>query len=355
MRALYASHHGLENSRTLGGMYGTFEGAAFNASNLIHAKTLGDYIDFLDSSGVLEKFGMDDSRGIALLGSKETGESSSISSKLFDALMQAITLNQSTVAIALLAEGADPNFKNNGRRLGNTSGRFEQRDAFKSSPMHLACAKSDVYVVRALLEIGKCNCKTPDSSGTYPLHLACSGLGESSKYDAEEDKRRLQCVQLLLEEGNVPLPMKNSSKQTVLHCAARGACSLICFNYTSSCSYIISQLLTSTNSGGYSILLDYLLDLWQKDDRIVAVKQWGTKCDWQDRWFRTPVHWAVLHKNIDALKVLLKHGCSSRPPKPKVNSGKRTSGKVEYPEEICERLHGDDKLGMEILSLLKNG
>jgi len=150
---------------------------------------------------------------------------------------------------------------------------------------------------------------------------------EAKKYDKEEDKRRFECVRLLLDVGKVPLPMKNSSKQTVLHCAARG---------------------------GYIILLDYLLDRWKQDESIKEVPQWGSKCDWQDRWFRTPVHWAVLHINIDALRVLLKHGCSPYPPKPKRNSKKRrTSGAVEYPLEICERLYNQNEIGKEIISLLK--
>ena len=332
VRALYAKHHGVENSRTLGGIYGQLEGAAFNATHLIRAKSLGKYIDFLDSSCILLGANKDD-RNIAIkLGGDEVGVSMSGVTELFDSLMQSITLNQSSIAVALLAEGANPNLKEHGRRLGNTSGRIEQRDAFKSNPLHLACAKGDVVVVRALLELGNCNCKSPDSSGTYPIHLACSGLGDgidpgSKSYDEEEDRCRLECVRLLLKIGKVPLPMKNSSKQTVLHCAARG---------------------------GYCILLDHLLNLWKEDDKIKRVPQWGFKCDWQDRWFRTPVHWAVLHKNVNILKILLKHGCSPHPPKPKLNSSKRTSGKIESPEEICERLYGKETAGKEIMDLLRN-
>lgn len=123
-------------------------------------------------------------------------------------------------------------------------------------------------------------------------------------------------------------------------------------------SFLLIYSLTICNNGGsiggYCILLDYLLDRWKKDESIKRVRQWGSKCDWQDRWFRSPIHWAVLHKNIDALKILLKHGCSPRPPKPKVNSGKRTSGKVEYPEEMCERLYGEEKIGKDILDVLNN-
>jgi hypothetical protein len=61
----------------------------------------------------------------------------------------------------------------------------------------------------------------------------------------------------------------------------------------------------------------------------------------------------VLHNNIGALEVLLQHGCAPYPPKPKVNSGKRTSGAIEFPVDICERLYGDSNVGKEIKELLE--
>ena len=64
------------------------------------------------------------------------------------------------------------------------------------------------------------------------------------------------------------------------------------------------------------------------------------------------MHWAVMHGKIEALRVLLRNGCSPHPPKPKVNSGKRTSGAIEYPTEICDRLHGETELGTQIHSIL---
>lgn len=263
VRAVYAKHYGLQDSRNLGGKYGQFEESMFSATRLIRAKSLGEYIDFLDSSNVLMDAKLDDTAKIIPLDVIKQEDNNDDAGELFDALIQSIAFDQSTIAVALLAAGANPNLREqHGRRLGNTSGRVEHKDAFKSNPMHLACAKADVTVVQALLQIGLCNCKSPDSSGTYPIHLACSGLGDgvgtdrSKEYDEEEDKQRLGCVRLLLDKGRVPLPMKNSSRQTVLHCAARG---------------------------GHCILLDYLLDRWKSDGTIKAVKQWGIKCDWQDR------------------------------------------------------------------------
>lgn len=258
VRALYASHHGLQNARSLGGAFGTFDGV-FHASNLIRSNSLGEYVDLLDSSGVLSSLPAEQfqSKNVCSRPITKTEEN-----QLYDALFQAITINQSTIAVSLLLHGANPNLKEHGKRLGNTSGRLEQRDTFHSNPMHLACVKGDLQVVRALLLVGHCNCKSPDSSGTFPIHLACSGLGDgigvetSIQYSEHEDRQRLECVKLLLDVGKVPLPMKNSSKQSVLHCAARG---------------------------GYCILLDYLLNRWNADESIKAVQQWGDKCDWQDR------------------------------------------------------------------------
>lgn len=70
-------------------------------------------------------------------------------------------------------------------------------------------------------------------------------------------------------------------------------------------------------------------------------------------WFRTSVHWAVLHNNVRALEILLQHGCNPYPPKPRVNVAKRTSGAIEFPSEMCERLYGHSKSGETIQSLLK--
>ncbi len=98
-------------------------------------------------------------------------------------------------------------------------------------------------------------------------------------------------------------------------------------------------------------LLKYLLQQWESDDRIKANKAWGSsKFDWQDRWFRTPVHWAVLNGKVDALRLLLDH-CSPTPPLPK-NSNQRSTIAVETPLEICERLYADSETGKHMKRLL---
>jgi ankyrin repeat protein len=64
------------------------------------------------------------------------------------------------------------------------------------------------------------------------------------------------------------------------------------------------------------------------------------------------VHWAVLHGKVDALRVLLRHGCSPHPPKPKTSAGKRTSGAVEFPTETCDRLYAGTEVGNQMHVLL---
>jgi ankyrin repeat protein len=115
--------------------------------------------------------------------------------------------------------------------------------------------------------------------------------------------------------GKTPISIRDGNKQTILHCTAR--------------------------SGHYK-LLDFLMNQWK-----IAVDTTGIKFDvrsrdfdWRDRWYRTPVHWAVLNQRIASLQILLDGGCSAFPPQPKVN--KRTSAKIESPLEMCERLYCED-------------
>jgi acyl-CoA synthetase (AMP-forming)/AMP-acid ligase II len=330
VRTLYATHHEVNNSRHLGGSFGSFDGP-FHVCHLLQSMTLGDYIDFLDSNGVIDKA---ETAEIDLelnkVGTTDvTNGNQNKELLLYESLVEAITLGQSIVAASLISVGADPNYDDHGRRLGKMkNGRKEQKRLLKSNPLHLACVKGDQYLVSALLNSG-CNCKSPDAAGQYPLHLACSG-GASGVHDMdqvnEQDTRRLECVRLLLEVGKAPLAMKNVSKQTVLHCAARA---------------------------GHCRLLKYLMDTWGNNETIKANKLWGSKFDWQDRWFRTPVHWAVLNGKVAALKLLLEY-CSPNPPLPK-QSSKRSSVATESPLQICERLYDiESDIGKEIRQLLTN-
>lgn len=246
VRALYALHHDVRDSRFLGGKYGTMD-APFAPAQLLSAKDLGQYVDYLDQHGVLattatkatETSSNNDSSDHPVADPIEkTSRSisddlkSQLDKRLYDALMKATACGQTTVAIALLDVGADPNFLDHGRRLGKVSGRNVRKATFYSSPLHLACLSGDACLVERLLEKGA-KFTSPDASGIYPLQLAAAG--QSSNQQGQDlvtlqgKMRRLDCVKLLLEAG-APIFMKDANKQTVLHCAARsGDCCLIKF------------------------------------------------------------------------------------------------------------------------------
>ena len=69
----------------------------------------------------------------------------------------------------------------------------------------------------------------------------------------------------------------------------------------------------------------------------------STMQDMRDNWGRTPVHWAVLHGNIQVLEILLRNGFSADPPK-RNDSRRRTSVANESPMEICSRLYENDPI-----------
>jgi len=102
------------------------------------------------------------------------------------------------------------------------------------------------------------------------------------------------------------------------------------------------------------------LDRWRKagDTKQIAVydqDHGGGRFDWPDRWFRTPVHWAVLNGNVPALEVLLEFGCNPMPGSPSKmrKRNRRTSARIETPIEMCERLYNcEEGVGLQIRSLL---
>ena len=76
-------------------------------------------------------------------------------SVLYDALFQSIALGYATIAIQLLDIGANPNQNAHGKRVGKVKGRLNRRDAFQSSPLHMACLKAQPKVVAKLIEKGQ--------------------------------------------------------------------------------------------------------------------------------------------------------------------------------------------------------
>jgi ankyrin repeat protein len=229
MRALYAYHHNVDNSRFLGGEFGRLEDS-FDVVRLMRAQTLGDFIDTLDSNNLCrgrgertveedqeEEHNQTNNNG-TVSDTSIASEEDETQSQLYEALIQAATSGQTGTAIAILNVGADPNHGVHGGRLGKQSDRIAQKALFRSSPMHLACLKGDRTLVKKLLQ-KKSRFNSPDASGVYPLQLAASG-GEGEDSSVEEDKRRLECIRFLLDAG-APITMRDGNKQTVLHAAAR--------------------------------------------------------------------------------------------------------------------------------------
>ena len=339
VRSLYASHHSVFNARRLGGIYGTLEGA-FSVKHLLSANTLGAYVEWLDSNGVCGGSTTD-----AVDGDNDIKESEkpidpdrddvtlSADEKekhiLYEALIDSTIRGHTSISLHLLDVGADPNYLPKGKkaqRMGKLADKRDRKSIFQSSPLHIACVKGSDALVLALVR-GGARTKVPDAAGG-----SCSSK-DGAESSNEEDERRLRIARLLLEYADVPLSAKDATRQTVLHAGARS---------------------------GHPKLLHYLMSSWTKagDEGKIHIYPEGIKggrYDWQDRWFRTPVHWAVLNGNVEALEILLKGGCSPNPCQPKASIvNRKTSAAVESPMEICERIYGDSEKGMAIRKLLED-
>ena len=331
-RGLYARHHNVNDSRNLGGGSGTLDGP-FAAKFLLQAKTLGEYCDFLDSHSAFSR--VEQQQEVSTMKPSEHSVDSDDSKQpdtLFESLIESITIGHTNISLALL-DFVDPNIQSTNARLGKITDRKQQRSLFKSSPIHLACIRGDPILVRSLLEKG-CKANQPDASGAFPIHLACSHLEGSTADSTEEDLNRRECVRILLEAGT-PIAIKDGNKQTILHSAARSA-------HIQLMKFILQEWKVASNA--------------PNGIKFKSHGKLGSIYDWHDRWYRTPVHWAILNKRIETLRVLLDGGCSASPPKPKQGVSKRsTSALVETPMEMCERLYGgNDEIGKEIRRLLQN-
>lgn len=329
-RGLYARHHNVNDSRNLGGSSGTLEGP-FAAKFLLQANTLGEYCEFLDTHSAF--CGDDQIVGTVRMTDIRPGDTpnSKEPDTLFEGLIESITMGHVNVSMALL-DFVDPNIQPTKARLGKVTDRKQQRSLFKSNPLHLACIQGDALLVRALLDKG-CKANVPNSSGAFPIHLACSQL-EGAADPGQEDLNRRECVRMLLETGT-PISIKDGNKQTILHSAARSA-------HVELLKFILDEWKTASNA--------------KNGIKFKSHGKIGSIYDWHDRWYRTPVHWAILNKRVETLRVLLGGGCSACPPKPKQGVSKRsTSVLIETPMEMCQRLYGDkDGVGKEISTMLKN-
>ena len=333
-RTLHAKHHKIINNRFVGGASGQFP-EPFNVSNLLRAKNLGQYVDLLDQHGVSRNGPVPtqhDSLPGSISGETDQGftdaRRTTAETPLYDALLQAVTLGQSIIAISLLHEGADPNSRSHGGRIGKTSGRVAQRAIFKASPLHLACNKADVKLIHELVRHGA-KVNTPNTNGLFGIHLVASGLnGDISTH--EEATIRCQCAKILLEAG-CPLLMRDANRQSVLHCAARAG-------HSELVEFFVNECKSQKEAGKICMSSEEFIN-------------WNS-----DHWYRAPIHWAVLNGRVETLKVLLKLGADPSPRQPtmKRKSSLRSSVKLETPLEICDRLHGNTAIGLQMKRCLLN-
>jgi acyl-CoA synthetase (AMP-forming)/AMP-acid ligase II/ankyrin repeat protein len=324
-RALYAMHHDIPDSRFVGGDFGVLDGS-FSITKLLSSRDLGAYVDWLDSEGVhfargdvtcvnieeRQRSCIDSLDNRPYTMTSDESQESIDKRTMYDGLIKAIMQRQFNIAIALLDIGADPNFESVDVRLSKVSGRLGRKMAFRSSPLHIACAAGNSQLVAKLL-FKKARFNVPDASASFPIHLVVAGVS-SEVERADDERNRIECLSLLLNAG-APISMKDGNEQTLLHVAARlGRCKLLVF----------------------------ILEKW------LAVKHGNL--DWRDHWGRTAVHWAVLNGHVEALGILLEMGCS---PKPVKITSRSTSLRQETPAEMCSRLYGSNpSTANQIMQLL---
>jgi non-ribosomal peptide synthetase component F/ankyrin repeat protein len=314
VRAIYARHHGLVDNRFIGGDYGKIDGP-LSPTNLLRSENLGVYVNFLDGNGICCSCeSIDDNCTLPItenVCSTKTNEN-----YLFDSLLQSTTAGQRNIAISLLDVGANPNFGESKGRLGKISGRKVRKELFRSNPLHLACLHGDDVLVKKLLE-KNAKYNIPNAASLFPLHLSASGdYGKNDK--CNEDECRLRCVKYLLDRG-CPLHMRDGNNQTIIHAAARS---------------------------GHVKLLEYCLSIWKCHCGKGMRSQ--LSFDSRDNWSRTPVHWAILNMQTDALTILIQNGCSASPEAKKIKQ--KSSVAIETPLQMCNRLYSSNP---DISNLIK--
>uniref|UniRef100_A0A0G4GP81 AMP-dependent synthetase/ligase domain-containing protein n=1 Tax=Chromera velia CCMP2878 TaxID=1169474 RepID=A0A0G4GP81_9ALVE len=222
----------------------------------------------------------------------------------------------------------------------------DQRRAASPSPLHLACLGGHSLCCLLLLLSGA-SPSLCDARRATPLHLA-----------AAAGPKGTACVRALLaaecaeREGMPgPLPMgpgvrsnrkkfvlaiRDESEHTVVHAAARGGSAesveLICASWMkASPPYRLTHATISASRKGEA-------EARGESSSSDGVSRLRT-LDWRDRWGRTPVHWAVVNCQPQALAALLKCGADPDPlALPEGKARHQTSLRIERPIEVARRL-----------------
>ncbi|KAL7643262.1 UNVERIFIED_CONTAM: hypothetical protein RMT77_006553 [Armadillidium vulgare] len=171
------------------------------------------------------------------------------------ALHKAVYIGNYSVSLALLKNGADPNFAN---ETGETclhvacskgalkllvallsyQGNLNIPNKFGSLPIHCAAHSGSLVVIQFLSEVYNFNLEVSDSSGATVLHAACAG-------------GHLDLVKFLIEFKKLFCLNTDSEGNTILHSAAIGGLSGICWMIL---SHGGESLLTHKNSRGHTPL-----------------------------------------------------------------------------------------------------
>jgi acyl-coenzyme A synthetase/AMP-(fatty) acid ligase/acyl carrier protein len=156
------------------------------------------------------------------------------------------------VSFLIEKRGVDPDGK-----TSSSKGNF-------MSPLHTACANGRTQVVALLLEKGA-SPSLRDPNGVMPIHMAAQH-GPVEILD-------------LLVKAKVPLHVRDDNEQTILHHAAR------------------------TDAPGK--VFNWIVERWTKDKNVANFSRKTGLFDWEDKWSRTPLHWAAVNGHRNAVLRLL--------------------------------------------------
>ena len=153
------------------------------------------------------------------------------------------------------------------------------------SPLHIAVAAGDLPIATALLTAGARVYGATEKRVT-PAHIA-AGIPNGSPM-----------VSALVRAGTSPL-VRDKNKQTLAHHAARQG----------------------------------------RVENISLISELGCKLDTQDRWGRTPIHWAILNGHEEFVDALLDLGCNPNnvPKSRRAGKERQTSLHKESPLDLAWR------------------
>ena len=328
IRSFVASYRQIPNSRHIPMDHKTIP-KFLQIQHFLNATTLQEYIHHLDDhwNTQQQQQQQQDIDPQIIQSKEEEDEDDSARVAILEGLKKAISMNQTLIACALLSILHIPQKKKEQPRLGKLSQKDAQqrRRHFTNTPLHLACMQGNYTILKKLCERVPQWITQPNASGTFPIHLLCSTTTTSCTANNCDP---LKCLQYLLKEQKQPITIRDASKQTLLHAAARG---------------------------GQSILLQYLLEPKNNNGGLHMINA-------HDRWFRTPLHWCIYNQHKSCVKLLLSYKeCLVNPPKPSANVAKRfTSGNIETPLEVATRIYqeqqqkeGDTTTAHDIFQLVK--